>query len=99
MRLAVSAGDPLRGSGLLANHERGVDWHTRKVLAWRISNTLEAAFCRSRQIWPCQIVCRAAEQGRQFTSFAWTDRLRRSGVVKWLTKDDTKPDQQEQKVA
>ncbi len=22
-----------------------VDWHTRKVLAWRISNTLEAEFC------------------------------------------------------
>ena len=24
---------------------RGMDWHTRKVLAWRISNTLEAGFC------------------------------------------------------
>lgn len=22
-----------------------IDWHSRKVLAWRISNTLEAAFC------------------------------------------------------
>jgi hypothetical protein len=22
-----------------------MDWHTRKVLAWRISNTLEAEFC------------------------------------------------------
>ena len=22
-----------------------MDWHTRKVLAWRISNTLEADFC------------------------------------------------------
>jgi len=22
-----------------------MDWHTRKVLAWRISNTLEAGFC------------------------------------------------------
>lgn len=27
-----------------------MDWHTRKVLAWRISNTLEADFCPSRQI-------------------------------------------------
>ena len=26
-----------------------MDWHTRKVLAWRISNTLEAEFCPSRQ--------------------------------------------------
>jgi putative transposase len=24
---------------------RGMDWFTRKVLAWRISNTLEAEFC------------------------------------------------------
>ncbi|AHD10536.1 Transposase [Phaeobacter gallaeciensis] len=22
-----------------------LDWHTRKVLSWRISNTLEADFC------------------------------------------------------
>ena len=22
-----------------------MDWHTRKVLTWRISNTLEAEFC------------------------------------------------------
>ena len=22
-----------------------MDWHTRKVLSWRISNTLEADFC------------------------------------------------------
>ena len=22
-----------------------MDWHTRKVLAWRVSNTLEADFC------------------------------------------------------
>ncbi len=26
-----------------------MDWHTRKVLAWRISNTLEAAFCVEAQ--------------------------------------------------
>ena len=26
-----------------------MDWHTRKVLASRISNTLEADFCPSRQ--------------------------------------------------
>ena len=27
-----------------------IDWHRRKVLAWRIANTLEAEFCPSRQI-------------------------------------------------
>ena len=24
---------------------RGMDWYSRKVLAWRLSNTLEADFC------------------------------------------------------
>jgi putative transposase len=24
---------------------RGMDWATRKVLAWRLSNTMEADFC------------------------------------------------------
>ena len=61
-----------------------MDWHTRKVLAWRISNTLEAAFCVEAQneaihkFGPPKIM--NTDQGSQFTSFAWTDRLRRSGV-------------------
>ena len=63
---------------------RGVDWHTRKVLAWRISNTLEAEFCVDalneaiHKFGLPQIM--KTDQGSQFTSFAWTDRLRRSGV-------------------
>jgi len=61
-----------------------MDWHTRKVLAWRISNTLEAAFCVDalneaiHKFGPPEIM--NTDQGSQFTSFAWTDRLRRSGV-------------------
>ncbi len=61
-----------------------VDWHTRKVLAWRISNTLEADFCIEvpneaiRRFGPPEIM--STDQGSQFTSFAWTDRLQRSGV-------------------
>ena len=61
-----------------------VDWHTRKVLAWRISNTLEAEFCVDalneaiHKFGLPQIM--NTDQGSQFTSFAWTDRLRRSGV-------------------
>ncbi len=61
-----------------------MDWHTRKVLAWRISNTLEADFCvealneaMAKYGMP-EIM--NTDQGSQFTSFAWTDRLRRSGV-------------------
>lgn len=61
-----------------------VDWHTRKVLAWRISNTLEAGFCVDalnaaiHKFGPPDIM--NTDQGSQFTSFAWTDRLRRSNI-------------------
>lgn len=61
-----------------------MDWHTRKVQAWRISNTLEAGFCVAalneaiHKFGPPEIM--NTDQGSQFTSFAWTDRLRRSGV-------------------
>jgi len=61
-----------------------MDWHTRKVLAWRISNTMEADFCVEAlneaiaRFGPPEIM--NTDQGSQFTSFAWTDRLRRSGV-------------------
>jgi putative transposase len=61
-----------------------MDWHTRKVLAWRISNTLEADFCVEalneaiHKFGPPEIM--NTDQGSQFTSFVWTDRLRRSGV-------------------
>ncbi|MBC7147682.1 MAG: IS3 family transposase [Thioclava marina] len=61
-----------------------MDWHTRKVLSWRISNTLEADFCVEalneaiHKFGPPEIM--NTDQGSQFTSFAWTERLRRSGV-------------------
>ncbi|WP_409996821.1 IS3 family transposase [Leisingera daeponensis] len=61
-----------------------IDWHTRKVLAWRISNTLEADFCVEalneaiHKFGPPEIM--NTDQGSQFSSFARTDRLRRSGV-------------------
>lgn len=61
-----------------------MDWHNCKVLAWRTSNTLEAEFCVDAQneanhkFSLPQIM--NTDQGSQFTSFAWTGRLRRSGV-------------------
>ncbi len=61
-----------------------MDWHTRKVLAWRISNTLEAEFCVDalneaiHKFGTPGIM--NTDQGSQFTSFVWTDRLRRSNV-------------------
>ncbi|NQX74480.1 MAG: transposase family protein [Epibacterium sp.] len=61
-----------------------MDWHSRKVLAWRISNTLDACFCGEalneamQKFGPPEIM--NTDQGSQFTSLAWTDRLRRSNV-------------------
>lgn len=61
-----------------------MDWFTRKVLAWRISNTLEADFCVEalneavHRFGPPEIM--NTDQGSQFTSFAWTDRLKRIGA-------------------
>ena len=59
-----------------------MDWHTRKVLAWRISNTLEAGFCVAAlneaiyKFGAPEIM--NTDQGSQFTSFDWTDRLKRA---------------------
>jgi putative transposase len=61
-----------------------MDWHTRKVRAWRISNTLEADFCVEalneaiHKFGPPEIM--NTDQGSQFTSFPWTDRLKRIGT-------------------
>ena len=61
-----------------------MDWRTRKVLARRISNTLEAEFCVDalneaiHKFGPPEIM--NTDRGSQFKSFVWTDRLRRSRV-------------------
>lgn len=61
-----------------------MDWFTRKVLAWRISNTLEADFCVEalneaiHNFGPPGIM--NTDRSSQFTSFVWTDRLKRIGT-------------------
>jgi putative transposase len=61
-----------------------MDWATRKVLSWRLSNTLEADFCIEAlnealaRFGPPDIM--NTDQGSQFTSWAWTDRQRKAGV-------------------
>lgn len=64
-----------------------MDWHTRKMLTWRISITLEADFCVEAlneaitRFGPPEIM--NTDQGSQFTSFG-THRLRQqvSGLVR-----------------
>ena len=61
-----------------------MDWFTRKVLGWRISNTLEVDFCVEalneaiHRFGPPEIM--NTDQGSQFTSFTWTDCLKRIGA-------------------
>lgn len=61
-----------------------IDWHSRYVLSWRLSNSLESSFClealnaalagrRRPQIFN-------TDQGVQFTSRAFTERLDVAGV-------------------
>ena len=61
-----------------------LDWESRYVLAWRLSNTLDASFCvealeeaRTRHGQP-EIF--NTDQGSPFTGFAFTGRLRAAGV-------------------
>ncbi len=56
-----------------------MDWHSRKVLSWRLSNTLEADFCVAAledAIAEYGIPCIFnTDQGSQFTSSAFTKVL------------------------
>lgn len=61
-----------------------MDWYSRYVLSWELSNTLETSFCLTalEQIWdqiPVQII--NTDQGSQFTSQAFVQAvLSQSGV-------------------
>lgn len=66
-----------------------MDWFTRKVLAWRISNTRETNFCivaQNETIHEFEAPeLLNTDQGSQFTSLVWTDRLKRIGPgSRWL---------------
>ena len=60
-----------------------IDWYSRYVLAWRLSNTLDGSFCLDMLE---EVLSRGkpevfnTDQGVQFTAQAWTSRLERAGV-------------------
>ena len=61
-----------------------MDWHSRKVLAWRLSNTQDTAFCvealdEAIERFGCPEIFNT-DQGSQFTSTAWTSVLKHHGV-------------------
>jgi putative transposase len=62
-----------------------IDWYSRRVLSWRISNTMEAEFCVDclgealRRHGKPEIF--NSDQGSQFTSDAFTGVLKREGIA------------------
>jgi len=61
-----------------------IDWHSRFVLAWELSNTLDTAFClealeRALQRFGMPGIFNT-DQGTQFTSEAFTQRLKAAEV-------------------
>ena len=60
-----------------------MDWHSRYVLAWRLSNTLEADFCVAalqEALSKGQPEIFNTDQGSQFTSDAFTGMLLEQGI-------------------
>jgi putative transposase len=60
-----------------------LDWYSRKVLAWRLSNTLDAGFCLeglSAALTDGTPEIFNTDQGSQFTSQAFTERLEAAGI-------------------
>lgn len=61
-----------------------MDWHSRKVLSWRLSNSMDAGFCIEAlkealaRYGPPEIS--NSDQGSQFTSTDFTDVLRSAKV-------------------
>jgi putative transposase len=61
-----------------------MDWHSRKVLSWKLSNTLDADFCvealKEALAKYGKPVIFNTDQGSQFTSFLFTQTLKDAGV-------------------
>ena len=61
-----------------------IDWYSRYVLAWRLSNTLDGSFCLEmleEALRSGQPEVFNTDQGVQFTAQAWTGRLESAGVA------------------
>jgi putative transposase len=61
-----------------------LDWFSRYVLAWRLSNTLDGSFCLEmleEALGRGRPEVFNTDQGVQFTAAAWTGRLEQAGVA------------------
>jgi len=60
-----------------------IDWFSRYVLAWEVSNTMDVSFCLNaldHALKQGQPQIFNTDQGAQFTSVAFTDRLLQAGI-------------------
>jgi putative transposase len=62
-----------------------MDWYSRYVLSWRVSNTMDTAFClealeEALGRWPAPEIFNT-DQGSQFTSEAFTGRLEAAQIA------------------
>ena len=62
-----------------------IDWASRMVLSWRLSNTLDSSFCvevlqKAIAIYGCPEIFNT-DQGSQFTSEDFTECLRSRGIA------------------
>ena len=61
-----------------------IDWYSRYVITWRLSNTLDGAFCLEMLEEALRSGCPEVfntDQGVQFTAEAFTGRLLSAGVA------------------
>lgn len=61
-----------------------IDWFSRYVVAWRLSNTLDGSFCQDmleEALGRGKPEVFNTDQGVQFTAGAWVGRLERAGVA------------------
>lgn len=60
-----------------------IDWFSRLVVSWRLSNSLDGSFCQEMLEESLTMGCPSifnTDQGVQFTASAWTNRLEHSEV-------------------
>ena len=60
-----------------------IDWYSRLVVSWRLSNALDGSFCQSmleESLTRGRPEIFNTDQGVQFTAMAWTSRLESAGI-------------------
>ncbi len=61
-----------------------VDWFSRKILSWKLSITMDVSFCLEAVEEALSKFGKPeifnTDQGSQFTSEAFTERLRKNGI-------------------